>query len=98
LVRLSDFEPSARAAMDPAAYDYIAGGAWDEITLAENDAAWLRRRFRPRVLVDASHVDPSTTLLGAPSAFPLAIAPMAVHGLAHPDGEGATDRAAGGAG
>ncbi|OGO55567.1 MAG: hypothetical protein A2Z32_09810 [Chloroflexi bacterium RBG_16_69_14] len=84
--------------MDPAAYDYIAGGAWDEITLAENDAAWLRRRFRPRVLVDASHVDPSTTLLGAPSAFPLAIAPMAVHGLAHPDGEVATARAAAAAG
>ena len=28
----------------PAAFDYVAGGAWDEITLAENEAAWRRRR------------------------------------------------------
>jgi 4-hydroxymandelate oxidase len=94
VVRLADFEPLARAVMDPAAYDYIAGGAWDEITLAENEAAWRRRRFRPRVLVDVSQVDPSTTLLGSPTPLPLAIAPMAVHGLAHPEGETITARAA----
>jgi 4-hydroxymandelate oxidase len=50
------------------------------------------------VLVDVSRVDASTTLLGSPSSFPLAIAPMAVHGLAHPDGEVATARAAASAG
>ena len=98
IVRLADFEPLARAAMDPAGFDYIAGGSWDEITLAENEAAWTRRRFRPRVLVDVSGVDPATTLLGSPSALPLAIAPMAIHGLAHPDGELATARAAAAAG
>lgn len=94
IVRLSEFEPLARAAMDPAAFDYVAGGSWDETTLAEDEAAWLRRRFRPRVLVDVARVDPSTTLFGSRAAFPLAIAPMAVHGLAHPDGEVATARAA----
>ena len=56
--------------MDPAAFDYVAGGAWDEITLAENEAAWRRRRLRPRVLVDVSAVDPSTTMLGAATALP----------------------------
>jgi isopentenyl diphosphate isomerase/L-lactate dehydrogenase-like FMN-dependent dehydrogenase len=98
VVRLADFESLARASMDPSAFDYIAGGSWDEITLAENDAAWLRRRLRPRVLVDVSKVDPSTVLLGSPSALPLAIAPMAVHGLAHRDGELATARGAASAG
>ena len=53
-VRIADFEPVAREALTPAAFDYIAGGAWDEITLAENEAAWRRRRLRPRVLVDVS--------------------------------------------
>jgi 4-hydroxymandelate oxidase len=96
--RLADFEPLARAAMDEAAFEYVAGGSWDEITLADNDAAWRRRRLRPRVLVDVSQVDPSTTLLGSSTALPLAIAPMAVHGLAHPDGEAATARAAAAAG
>ena len=67
VVTLADFEPLARAAMDPAAFDYVAGGSWDEDSLAENDAAWRRRRFRPRVLVDVSRVEPATTLLGAPA-------------------------------
>ncbi len=92
--RLADFEPLARLAMEPAAFDYVAGGGWDEETLADNEAAWRRRRLRPRVLVDVARIDPSTTFLGAPAALPVAIAPMAVHGLAHPDGEMATARAA----
>src|SRR5206468_1087984 len=94
IVRIADFEPLARAWLDPAAYDYIAGGSWDEVTLAENEAAWLRRRFRPRVLVDVSRVNAGTTMAGAPTALPLAIAPMSVHELAHPDAELATVRAA----
>jgi 4-hydroxymandelate oxidase len=89
VITLEDFEPLARAAMDPAAYDYVAGGAWEETSLAENVAAWRRRRFRPRVLVDVSRVDASTTMLGTATAMPVAIAPMAVQGLAHPDGEAA---------
>ena len=97
-VSLADFEPVARLAMDPAAFDYVAGGSWDEVTLADNEAAWRRRRLRPRVLVDVSRIDPSTTMLGQPTAMPLAIAPMAAHGLAHPDAELATARAAAAAG
>jgi 4-hydroxymandelate oxidase len=96
--RLADFEPLARLAMDPGAFDYVAGGAWDEITLADNEAAWRRRRLRPRVLVDVSRIDLSTTFLGAPISMPVAIAPMAVHGIAHADGELATVRAAAAAG
>ena len=98
LVNLREFEALAAQKMEPTSFEYIAGGAWDEQSLAENDAAWLRYRLRPRVLVDVSRIDPSTTLLGAPAAFPLAIAPMAVHGLAHPDAEVATARAAAAAG
>jgi len=98
IVNLGDFEPLARAAMDLAAFDYVAGGSWDEVTLAENEAAWRRRRLRPRVLVDVANTDPATSLLGAPAAMPVAIAPMATHGLAHPDAERATARAAAAAG
>jgi 4-hydroxymandelate oxidase len=92
--RLAEFEATARLAMDPGAYDYVAGGAWDEVTLADNEAAWRRRRLRPRVLVDVRHVDPSTTLAGQPASMPVAIAPMAAHRLAHPEAELATARAA----
>ena len=98
IVRLADFEPPAREALTGEVYDYVAGGSWDEITLAENMAAWRRRRLRPRVLVDVARVTTATTLLGAPCAQPLAIAPMAEQGLLHADGEVATARAAAAAG
>lgn len=94
IVSLGEFEPLARAVMDPAAFDYVAGGAWDEQSLAEAEAAWRRRRLRPRVLVDVADTDPSTTLLGQPTSLPIAIAPMAAQGLAHPDAEVAMARAA----
>jgi len=94
IVTLAGFETLARLAMEPAAFDYVAGGACDEVTLAENEAAWRRYHLRPRVLVDVSGTDPSTTMLGTPTAVPMAIAPMAAHGLAHPDAEAATARAA----
>lgn len=98
IVNLHEFEAIARGVMEPAAFDYVAGGSFDELTLAENVAAWRRFRFRPRVLIDVGVVDPATTLLGAPAAMPVAIAPMAVHGLGHPDGEVASARAAAAAG
>jgi isopentenyl diphosphate isomerase/L-lactate dehydrogenase-like FMN-dependent dehydrogenase len=98
VISLPSFRTLAERVVEPAAWDYIDGGAWDEISLAENESAWHGYRFRPRVLVDVSSIDPSTTFLGRPSAIPVAIAPMAVHGLAHPDAERATARAAAAAG
>lgn len=98
VVNLGDFEAIARDLMAPAAFDYVAGGAGDEWSLARNLAAWRDHPIRPRVLIDVSTVDPSTTLLGTTVAMPLGIAPMASHGLAHVDAETATARAAATAG
>jgi 4-hydroxymandelate oxidase len=98
ILSLRELEPLARERMEPFAWDYIAGGGWDEVSLAGNDAAWQRYRLLPRVLVDVSRIDPSTTFLGLPAAMPVAIAPMAAHGLAHPEAEVATARAAAAAG
>jgi 4-hydroxymandelate oxidase len=97
-VTLPDFRALAERVVEPAAWDYIDGGAWGEVSLAENESAWLGYRFRPRVLVDVSRIEPATTFLGRPSAMPVAIAPMAAHGLAHPDAEPAVARAAAAAG
>ena len=92
---LADFEPLAQAALSPEVYAYYAGGSWDEQTLRENEAAFGRRVLRPRVLVDVSRVDPSTTMLGARVALPVGFAPAALQGLAHPEGEIAPARVAG---
>lgn len=93
-LNLRDFEALARARMEPGPFSYYAGGAGDEHTLRENEAAFSRRRFRPRILVDVSRIDTSVTLLGERVAMPVGVAPTAQHRLAHPDGEAATARAA----
>lgn len=97
-ITLADLEPLARAAMDPAAWGYYAGGAGDELTIAANRAAWDRLRLRPRVLVDVSSVDMATAAFGVALPHPVIVAPTASHDLAHADGELATARGAAAAG
>ena len=91
-------EHRARAVIDPTAYDYYAGGADDEVSLADNEAAWQRLRLRPRVLRDVGSVDPSTTVLGQRVAAPILVAPTAYHRMAHDEGEVATARGVAAAG
>ncbi len=91
---IADFIPEARAALDDAAFDYIAGGAGDEIGLAENVAAFERRRLIPRVLRGIAEVDLRTTMLGREVTMPLGLAPTGFNRLADPEGEVAVGRAA----
>ena len=73
-VSLHDLEALARAAMDPEAFDFVAGGAGDEVTLRGNAAAFARRRLWPRVLTGIVGVDTSATMLGAPVTMPVGLA------------------------
>jgi 4-hydroxymandelate oxidase len=97
-VTLADFEPLAKRRMTRMAYDYVAGGAGDEVTLRENQAAFDRLRLNPRVLVDVSSLDTRLTLYGQSLDFPVLLAPTAYHRLAHPEGEIATVKGAAAAG
>lgn len=97
-LNLADCEAAARSALPRMVYDYYAGAAEDEVTLALNRAAYQRLALRPRVLVDVSRVDASVELLGERLAFPVLLAPTAFQRLAHPEGERASARAAGAAG
>jgi (S)-2-hydroxy-acid oxidase len=91
---LSDFEELARDNLSAPAYAYYAGGAGDEITVGENVEAFKRRRLRPRVMVDVSEIDTSSSFLGTPVPIPVGLAPTAQQRFAHPEGEVATARAA----
>jgi 4-hydroxymandelate oxidase len=97
-LNVDDYEKLARERMEPAAYDYYAGAAGDEQTLADNRKAFDRLKLRPRVLVDVSAIDLRTTVAGHDVAFPVLLAPTAFNRLANPDGEMAAARAAGAAG
>jgi 4-hydroxymandelate oxidase len=93
-----DYEQIARQKLSQPFFDYIAGGADDEVTLRRNREAFARIAVRPRALVDGSNVDLSTTVLGSQIAVPLLLGPVALQRLAHPEGELASARAAAAAG
>lgn len=97
-VSLSDFEAAARTRMSHMAWEYVMGGAGDEITLRWNREALDKLRLDPRVLRDVSQVNTEVTVLGEKWPFPVMLAPTALHRLAHREGELATARAAAAAG
>jgi len=92
------FEDRARARLPADIYRYFAGGAGDGRTVAANRVAFERVRLRPRVLTGAGEPDLAITTLGQRLAMPVAVAPVALQRLAHPEGELATARAAATAG
>ena len=94
----SDLESRAQKQLPPEVYGYYAGAAGVGATLAANLAAFDRLRLRPDALTGITAPDLSTVVLGMRLTLPVAVAPMALQGLAHPEGEVATARAAAGVG
>ncbi len=93
-----DLREIARRRLPRGVFDYIDGGAEDELTMRANSDAYKALTFRPRVLRDVSSVDPSTTLLGRTIAIPLVLAPTGFTRITDPQGELAVARSAGRAG
>jgi 4-hydroxymandelate oxidase len=94
-LNLADLADLARESLPEMAWGYYADGARDQVTLAENPAAWQSLRFRPRMLMEVEKRSLMARVLGRPQPWPLVVAPMAFQGMAHPEGEVATARAAG---
>ncbi|MCW2701773.1 MAG: lldD [Blastococcus sp.] len=93
-VDVSDLREIARRRVPQAVFDYTDGAAGAEISYRRSREAFERVEFRPSVLRDVAVVDPSTTLLGAPSALPLGFAPTGFTRLMHTEGEPAVARVA----
>lgn len=71
LLNITDVEAVARRKMPRASFEYYAGGAEDEETLARNRAGMDRWVLLHRVLVDVSKLDLTTKFLGAPVSMPV---------------------------
>jgi L-lactate dehydrogenase (cytochrome) len=93
-----DLRRIARRRLPRGVFDYIDGGAEDELSLRENTAAFGRITFEPRILRDVAKVELDTTLLGRPLPMPLLLSPTGFGRIADPQGELAVARAAGHAG
>ena len=87
-------ELEARAHLDPAVADFIAGGAGHEVTLGLNEAAWRDYQLWPRVMTDVRDASASTIVHGHELAAPMLVSPMGLHGLVCPEGELASAAAA----
>ncbi|CAK8578339.1 unnamed protein product [Lathyrus sativus] len=94
----SEYEAIAKEKLPKEIYDYFASGAEDQWTLKENRNAFSRIMFRPRILIDVSKIDLTTSILGFKISMPIMISPTAAQKMAHPEGEYATARAASAAG
>ena len=91
---IEDFRQAARRRLPTAIFDFIDGGAEDELTLRDNRHAFERVRVLPRVLNDVSAPQIAGTLWGAPVKAPLVVAPMGSCMLAWPQADIAIARAA----
>jgi L-lactate dehydrogenase (cytochrome) len=94
ILNIDDLRELAKRRIPRAIFDYAAGGAYDERTLARNTADLDAMTFRQRVMVDVSNVSLGTTMVGVPVSMPLAIGPTGLAGLFHADGEIIAARAA----
>ena len=94
VTNVEDLRAIARRRVPRTVFEYTDRGAYDELTLAANRAAFQRRELVPRVMTDVGQRQLETTIAGEPAALPLAIAPTGLAGLNWPDGEIHAARAA----
>lgn len=95
---VADLRVTARRALPPALFNFIDGGADDEVTVRRNTGAFDDYELLPQALSDVSQVSLETEVLGQRIASPIILSPTGTSRLFHHDGELAVVRAAGAAG
>ncbi len=95
VVNIEDLRRLAQRRLPKAVFDYLDGGAADELTLRENCRAFQEVVLRPRHAIAYEKCDLRTRVLGHEISFPAMLAPVGYSRLMHPGGEVAAARAAG---
>lgn len=94
LVSTADYRAVARKRLPRIIFDFLEGGALDEVTLRANTDDLAALPLRQRVLGGTFTADLGTTVLGHRLATPVAIAPMGLLSLFRPDADVAMAKAA----
>jgi L-lactate dehydrogenase (cytochrome) len=89
-----DFRTLARKRLPGPIFNYIDGGADDEVTLRRNSESFERCDLVPSVLRGVSSLDTSVTVMGQKLAVPFYCSPTALQRLFHHQGERAVAAAA----
>ena len=93
-VSVEDFRQLARSRLPKSVFEFVDGGAGQELTLRDNRAGFERIRLLPRVLTDVSRPDLTTTLWSKTHPTPLVISPMGSCALVRPGADIAIAKAA----
>jgi L-lactate dehydrogenase (cytochrome) len=94
IANIEDLRRLARRRLPRALFDFVDGGAQDEVTLRANQSDFQRLALLPRVLTDVSKRDQSVTVLGRKWEQPLILAPTGMPGILWPNGALAAAQAA----
>jgi isopentenyl diphosphate isomerase/L-lactate dehydrogenase-like FMN-dependent dehydrogenase len=97
-INIADLRRMAQRRLPPVVFDYIDGGAEDEITLRANERAFADVTFRPRQCVETPDPDLRTTVLGTTFDVPFLLAPLGFCRMFYPRGESVAAREANAAG
>jgi (S)-mandelate dehydrogenase len=95
---IEDLREMAKKRLPRAVFDFFDGAAEDELTLLANRAAFERVRIAPKMLSGVERIDTSASILGTPSALPIAIGPTGGIGFGWPFADVGVARAAAAAG
>ena len=86
-VNIADLRRLAEKRLPRVVFDYLDGGAEQEVTLRANRQAFEDITFRPRHALDVSQCSIRVTVLGFDLAFPAILAPVGYSRMMHPQGE-----------
>ena len=86
-VNLAELRLLAKRRVPKAVFDYVDGGANDELAYARSQEIYSRIEFKARVLRDVSVIDLKTKILGKESALPIIFAPTGYTRMMHYQGE-----------
>lgn len=93
-ITVADLREAARRHLPRMVFDFVDGGAEDEVTLRENERAFGRVAFRPRVMVDVSSRPQAVTVLGRRLGLPVILGPTGLMRMVSHEGELAAAAAA----
>ena len=84
---IADMRAAGRRLTPRPVFDYVDGGADEELSMAANVRAFRRWRFQPRALAEITAVDTATRVLDRDLPLPLVLAPTGYTRIMHPAGE-----------
>jgi L-lactate dehydrogenase (cytochrome) len=91
---IKDLQNLARKRVPRMFYQYADSGSWTESTYRSNETDFQDIKLRQRVAVDITERSVETEMIGQKVTMPVALAPVGLTGMQHPDGEIKAARAA----